>query len=193
MNRKIVLILLAMVLVSLPVRAENPTPQAGDPFPDLRLPTPERQDHRAYLGISDSPSFAVSQIRADLLVIEIFNMYCPHCQREAPAVNAFYQRIEKTPALKEKIKVIGIGVGNSPFEVDHFRKVYQIPFPLFPDGDYAIHKRLGEVRTPYFFGLTLGEGIPPRVFYSKLGGAKSAETLLGDLLKQAGISEGGSP
>jgi peroxiredoxin len=193
MKRKTVLILSACLLMVLPVAAENRTPTAGEPFPDLRLPMPESQDHQAYLGLSGSSSFAVSQIQADALVIEIFNMYCPHCQREAPAVNAFYNRIQKTPSLKEKIKIIGIGVGNSPFEVNHFRKVYQIPFPLFPDGDYAIHKALGEVRTPYFFGLKLGKDGPARVFYSTLGGAKSAEKLLEDLLGQAGLTEGGSP
>ncbi|MGD8366373.1 MAG: redoxin domain-containing protein [Desulfobacterales bacterium] len=193
MKRKTTLIFLVCLLAALPLRAGDTTPMAGELFPDIRLPMPERADHLAYLGLSGSQSFAVSQIQAETLVIEIFNMYCPHCQREAPAVNAFYSRIEKTPALKGKIKVIGIGVGNSPFEVDHFRKVYQVPFPLFPDGDYAIHKRLGEVRTPYFFGLKLGKSGPARVFYSQLGGAKSAEKLLEDLLSRANEPTEGSP
>jgi thiol-disulfide isomerase/thioredoxin len=104
-------------------------PAAGDRLVDMRLPPPPSADKQAYLGLSDSTSpFDPTTIPGQLLIIEIFSMYCPHCQREAPAVNRLYQAIETSEALRGKVKMIGIGVGNSAFEVDHFRKHYKIEF-----------------------------------------------------------------
>jgi peroxiredoxin len=102
-------------------------------------------------------------------------------------VNELYSGIQKRKDLREKIKVIGIGAGNTTFEVDFFRKKYEVPFPLFPDEDLTIHKILGEVRTPYFIGVKINEDGSNEVFYSKLGGFEDSDKFLKSMLKLSGL------
>src|SRR5690606_15376258 len=99
----------------------------------IRLDAPESPNARAYLGLQDAKTFSIGDIQTRILLIEVFSMYCPHCQREAPAVNTLYQQIIDRGDLADRIKIIGIGVGNSSFEVGVFQKTYNVPFPLFPD------------------------------------------------------------
>lgn len=109
-----------------------------------------------YLGISGKGPFKLIDIQAELVIIEFFSMYCPYCQAEAPIVNKLFNLIRNTRDLKNRVKIVGIGMGNTPFEVDVFRKKYDIQFPLIPDEDYASDKMSDQrFRTPTF--ITFGK------------------------------------
>ncbi|MEN8244866.1 MAG: TlpA disulfide reductase family protein [Thermodesulfobacteriota bacterium] len=187
-NKFISCLIVAVVVValSMPALAGNGPPVVGDALPEMVFPVPQNASHREYLGLEEGGTFSIPQIDAQVVIIEIFSMYCPHCQREAPTVNGFYAKIQNDGSLKGRVKMIGIGVGNSEFEVGVFRKKYNISFPLFADADFSAHKKLGEVRTPYFIGIKIADDRNHRVFYSQLGGPHDARGFLEKMLQQAG-------
>jgi peroxiredoxin len=159
----------------------------GDALPAIKLPVPQTPAAKSYLGLTSEEPFAVSQIKAEVLIIEIFNMYCSNCQREAPRVNELYRLINKDQKLKERIKMIGIGAGNTPLEVAVFRKNYQVHFPLFPDEDYALHKAVGEVRTPFFICAKRNADGSLKVFLTNKGGFPDAAQFLKQVVTMSGL------
>ncbi|EFK09656.1 antioxidant, AhpC/TSA family [delta proteobacterium NaphS2] len=164
-------------------------PEKGGTLPPVILPVPENHAHKAYLSLSGGKTFVFKDIKAKVLMVEIFSMYCPHCQVEAPAVNRLYQKIEADPHLKQNIRLIGIGVGNSAFEVNTFRKKYAIPFPLFPDPDFKIYSALGKVRTPFFIGIKSENKGMERIFLVHLGGFGSVDEFLQRIAQESGLDE----
>lgn len=175
-----------------PAYAAKEPPTEGGMLPVIKLPIPKSPKEKNYLGLKGEGSFTIPQVKAKVVLIEIFSMYCPYCQKEAPKVNGLYNAIENNSDLKGKIKIIGIGAGNTPMEVNVFRKKFQIPFPLFPDVDYSIHKVCGEVRTPYFIGIKINEDGSDVVIYSKLGALQEINQFLELIRNRAGLKKEGS-
>jgi thiol-disulfide isomerase/thioredoxin len=137
----------------------------------LEFSAPESRKDCAYLGLANHDAFHLSQIKTQILLVEIFNMYCPVCQREAPRVNELYDLIKRNRDLKEKVRFIGIGVGNTPFEVGVFKKKFGVPFPLIPDEDFSLTKISKQrIRTPTFLVLRLHAGRDAKVVRVHVGG-----------------------
>jgi len=162
-------------------------PVEGGVFPEILLSVPQNAHEKDYLGITGTEPFKIPQIKAEAVIIEIFSMYCPYCQKEAPAINKLYELIQKEPALKDKIKIIGIGAGNTQFEVDFYKEQYAVPFPLLPDESFSVHKNIGEVRTPYFFVLDIKEDGSHEIIYSKAGSIEDPQEFLDFIVKKTGL------
>lgn len=126
-------------------------PANSETLTDFKLHTAYSAKDATYLGVPQIGDFNISDIQSEYLLIEIFSMYCPFCQAEAKHVNTLFEKIKAE--LPDKLKLIGIGAGNTPYEVNFFRDKYGIEFPLFSDPDYVIHKQIGQVGTPYFYLL----------------------------------------
>jgi thiol-disulfide isomerase/thioredoxin len=181
-----ILLLLALVFANT-LPAAGP-PQPGGQLPEFKFPMPSDRADKSYLGLSGwGSTFRIPDIKARVVIVEILSMYCPFCQKEAPLVNDLYAAIEKDSKLKGKIKILGIGAGNSVYEVDVFRKKYNVPFPVVPDPDYAAHTLYGEVRTPYFIAVKINENGTHEVIYSKLGGFGDIPAFLDALKRSAGL------
>jgi thiol-disulfide isomerase/thioredoxin len=189
--RRIYLPIVAMSLISLvvchPTLAANLPPVRGGVLPPITLPVPEDPDEREYLGLSGSSPFSIPQIKAKVVVIEIFSLYCSKCQKIAPEVDKLYYLIESNPDLRNKIKLIGIGAGNSRYEVDVFKKTFHTPFPLFSDDDFAIHQALGDVRTPYFIAIKINKDGTQEVVHSELDSFEEARAFLELIITASGL------
>ena len=191
MNRKIsglIMVILMLFMATAIGAAENSPPKVGSLLLDFELPMLSNPADFQYLGLpSSGKSFKVNQIKAKVVIIQIYSMYCPYCQAEAPNVNRLYAAIENSPALKDKIKIIGIGAGNTQFEVATYKKKYAVPLPLVPDADFKIHKIMGEVRTPYFIAVKLNNDGKTEVIYSRLGALGNVDQFLTQIVTLSGL------
>ena len=184
----LVAVILVLFMVKVIAAAESMPPQVRSPLPEIDLLLPNNSADLKYLGLSSSgKTFKVGRIKAKITIIQIYSMYCPYCQAEAPNVNRLYAAIENNPAFKDKIKIIGIGAGNTPFEVGTYKRKYKVEFPLIPDEDFKIHKIIGEVRTPYFIAVKMTADGHTEVIYSRLGVLGNIDIFLEQLVKLAPI------
>ena len=191
MKRGCLLALLIMLTTGFSNTFMSRTVHAEEVMPVVTLTLPDNKSHMEYLGINGSPgeTFSITDIKTDILLIELFSMYCPYCQAEAPLVNEFYELA--TAQEKEKgirIKLIGLGASNTQFEVEYFRDTYDVPFPLFPDKDLSMYKKFGGEGTPGFIGCLFKEGKEPVIIVRQSGGFETAEEFLALLLQRGGYN-----
>jgi peroxiredoxin len=133
------------------------------------LAAPAEPAARHYLGLATESAFRLDAVKTRILVIEVFSMYCPHCQREAPSVNRLYHTIQSDPRLREGVKLIGIGIGNTAYEVDIFRQTYEVPFPLFADSERLASGQLQVRSTPTFVAFAFDPDGTVRQFHHSTG------------------------
>jgi len=64
-----------LLVATHPALAASKPPATGETLPSFKLAVPENDQARSYLGLSGSGQFTVPQIDAQVVIIEIFNMY----------------------------------------------------------------------------------------------------------------------
>lgn len=159
----------------------------GGVFPDVTLLGEIGPEAATALGVpAGKGPTALDAVRTEILVVEIFSMYCPYCQKDAPTVNALHELITKR-GLANRIAVIGVGAGNSDTEVGIFRKKFGVPFPLFADAEFRVHGAAGQVGTPFFYVLKKRPDGRYRIVEASLGVITSPEAFLSGITRVAGI------
>jgi hypothetical protein len=167
--------------------AAKPAPVDCRAIPDITLSTPPGDGDQRYLGLSGTGDFKIGQIRTQILLIEIFSFYCPHCQRTASQVNDLFNEIQRRSDLNGRIKMIGIGAKNSAFEVDSYRERYRVPFPLFPDRELEMTEKLCTKGTPTFIGFKMdGKGSQDRFYFAE-GGFQDVQKFLAEIIERSGL------
>ena len=73
---KYLAIFLGVLLVSAGVsRATSQPPAVGGQLPEFTLPVPKSNEHQEYLGLAGKDVFKITEISAEVIIIEIFSMY----------------------------------------------------------------------------------------------------------------------
>ena len=80
MNFKLIafLITAAMVIFFIPsgfTEVDTSPPAEGGVLPPIDLGVPQSPQYRQYLGLSGDKIFTIPQIKAEIVLIEIFSMY----------------------------------------------------------------------------------------------------------------------
>lgn len=162
------------------------------PF-QLDMPALDAPDEYAYLGIDDRSAgeISFSDLTEKVLIFDVFSMYCPHCQADAPQVSRLYQLIEEE-GLSDLIKVIGIANRNSFFEATIFKEKYDIPFPIIADKHLLLSKQLVRkpVGTPFYVVVYIDTDGYGHVFYTRAGSLGEPQRFLDILKKRLKITKG---
>jgi peroxiredoxin len=152
--------------------------KAGDFFPEIPMQVPKDSKERAYLGLTEGGTFTLKQVKADLVLVELLNVYCPVCRKQASVYNELFNLLQNDPKTKGRIKMIGIAVGNEDREIKEFRDKYNVRFPILPDRYFEMFRAIGQSRTPFTIyvrqdpsghaGIVMETHLGPNRHYTKL-------------------------
>jgi peroxiredoxin len=143
------------------------------------------KEENMYLGLSRKNIFSLKDIQGNFLIIEVFSTYCTACPKNVPVLNEVYSAIENDSGLKDKVKIIGIAVGNTEDEKKIYKKEYGIQYPVMSDYKFKFHKVIGNPRVPYtIFTKRSLKGKNAIIFYTHQGILDSSKQILG-IIKDA--------
>lgn len=157
-----------------------------DMFPDVQVQVALTDEHAEYLGLPvGTEGFRFSDIQAEYVLFDVYSLYCSPCQKDAPALNAMFEKIERL-GLAGRLKFVGIAAGNTEREVAFWRKRFDVRFPLIQDEDYDLHRALGEVGTPTLFLVRMTGPDQLDIVLAHVGAFKNTDTFFATLLAQIG-------
>ncbi len=155
-------------------------------IPDVMFNRPRAQTASDYLGLEgDAVTFTLSQVKAEIVIVEIFNWDCHFCQRQAPQMDRLYDLLA-SKGLSDRIKIVGIGATDSDLEVSEYQKWFKVPFPLISDPDYKSYGIIGRLEIPSISVFKRDAQGALRLVYSRSREQRTAEAMLKDILSATG-------
>ena len=96
--------------------------------------------------------------KADVVVLNFFDMYCMHCQKDAKYVNKLHSMIQSR-GMGSRIQIYGVGWNNTSLEAEMYRKRFHVSYPVVPDKNRSVASRFGKVRPPLLIALKKEGGV----------------------------------
>ncbi|MGJ8649637.1 MAG: peroxiredoxin family protein [Opitutaceae bacterium] len=134
-----------------PVTIKAKTLKNHDIAMSLQLPAPSSKQGKIALGLAaDKTHFQLGELEADLLVVMVFDMYCHVCHQSSENMQAVADRLQNDPNIKS-VCILGLGRGDTDFEVQTFVKKLELEFTCVADRDKSVTDALGVRFTPSGF------------------------------------------
>lgn len=147
-------------------------------IPVWGLPIPEDSSACAQLGLSpEATEFSLEELQGDRIVLLMFDLYCPTCQKSAANFNRL---IEALATEHAKVTVLGIGCGDTAFETARFVKKFKLDVPAVPDRERSLGHRFSLSKTPSVMLLERGPDgdLVPLYQHSGYFGREEVDALL---------------
>ena len=195
--KKITLVLAMLFVGCAGIEPHTPEPRKVEVVPrkleslDIALPRPSSEADVVYLGLEGSSDpFRMDQIKAQVLVVEVFDMYCRFCQGAAPKVDALYE-LNLLSGHGDEVKLIGIGRMNTELEVSTFKEKYKVKFPMFADKDLSVTRALRAENegTPHFIVIRMDPGGQVTVVHTRTGAFEDPKAFHEVIIERAGLKK----
>lgn len=117
------------------------------------IPAPPYSEQAAYLGIeAESDAFKLADVKADVLIVFVFDMYCHACAQSTPNMRRLEKVMSETLDARA-VRAVGLGRGDNQFEAESFAIKHDLEFPVFSDKDRQLSNALGVRVTPSGFAF----------------------------------------
>ena len=89
--------------------------------------------------------------------------------------------------LKNKIKLLGIGVKDDIYLIKFARKSWKLKYPLFPDKNLIIHEKVGSPATPFFICVKITEKGAIEIFHTHSGAIPAVDKFIDTIVDKSGL------
>jgi len=143
------MLMIWIIFFSAPLKAENPQPEPGKKMVRFTLPAPADPAGKKSLGLGGPVTeFGISELKTELILMDVIGVYCPQCFKQAPEFNKLYERLNKGK-MKGRVVMFALAAGGTDPEIEQLIQSGQYAFPVVADMKYEAHKLLGEPQTPF--------------------------------------------
>ncbi len=163
--------------------------QPGQYFPPCVLTVADRSQDYAYLGLEqESAHFFLADVPAEFVLLKYYGENCYQCVQEVDQYNRLFTLLHNDPELGPRLKMIGIGVGDTQRSVLRFKRSHQVPYPLLPDERQVMFESVGAGEIPLIYLVKILPDARVQVVLYHEGGLENVETLF-ELIRKAVVAQ----
>ena len=143
-----VLILGSLFIAATRVRPEQTTAAPAAATDAVTAPAPQADHPAPYFTLTslDGTKVALSDLKGQVLLINVWATWCPPCRVEMPTIQAAYEQY-----YNQGFAVVAVNLQEDPSAVATFMREHQLTFPALLDPDGQVSRTYQAVSLPSSF------------------------------------------